>query len=174
MKYQLSSRQFEYCQPIVSSFHVEDDPSELNTVLFHSLHRKTRQESPQPLLKIYTHMAQPTKSVYILPSPESLFNQAFSFSFLTLSSSSNFLLAFRIMSSLLRCSSACLSFLLFDHPSFVELGVSGDVCESFDVRLYRCIRSSCVRSLEEEGAEAEEEEREEVDNREGGWKEGGG
>ena len=51
----------------------------------------------------------------------------------------------------------------------MELGVSVDGCESFDVRLYRCIRSSCVGSLD---AEAKEER--EVDCSEGGWKEGGG
>lgn len=67
--------------------------------------------------------------------------EAFAFSF-----SSNFRLAARIISSLLFCRLDCLSFLSWLHAFALgcSSGARSDVCDSFDDRLYRVMRSGCT------------------------------
>jgi len=65
---------------------------------------------------------------------------------LSLSFSSIFLLAFSTISSLLRCKSACRSFLLLLHNGAVTASPSlpADGSPILDARLYLVIRSGCV------------------------------
>lgn len=115
------------------------------------------------------------------------------FSFPTRSLSSNFRLAVRIISSLRRCSSACLSFLLDDQldllvslppnadtpgppaaptlpaPDPPASAPADEAWVIFEARLYRCIRSCCCGAAGAVGVRFEA-----VEGAGGGWKEGGG